>query len=791
MELCFGGGAVGGWGARCLRQHYHRELRHNGDITSVSPCPFKTCSISVMCVAFGAGQYMLHNTSALAALVAIFLLALPVARCDDPRQPPLLTSLSLEPESVPVTMLDVPHSWPAGAASLGLALRLPGGFLKLSGVSRSGMSAVDDLAIDVFVSTCVARVKLSGDMLSSDDRTCFTDTETSFSKSDVLHHLSCRHDPSSPCACNLPFNRSISPAAADELEASGAVIERGRPYVLVSTVTVHGYLLDDSGRAVEIFSHVFDRLTTDWVPVQYVVFLNSQRHAETHAEWLRVVSSAQRPQANAMPAVLRVAHMFHGRSTSQELFYMDHLFSIAPVVDCPPGMRLRSIVGNHAACVLLDPDPAARACGSNKNLALWLSSDTPPAHLSFNGGKVHVFDCSLSSPALHQPLNFIPWCLRSVHSSLSTHFFPQSSFDSNYGILSSASWIQGTQASDAFDVTNAHQKFFKIHGFAGFRAILHASTARAVAHEAALGGNTSNLKGSCGTGDEQDSVVLMRLEVDKKNAAVLEELLTEGVASIGFIKQIIATFKLTLPYSSVLVDGHEDNEVVVAQRWPHKHAHCNECVQKNWLISRFSTQSTFDLGVERVGRILRSADQNYVTVAWRTLGHASLEVTLVLRSLYVHECSPAPASLNSGFLHFENASCSNSVNSRYQRHKSGPPCIEGGIDTCGLSFCSDAQAPMECIVWPKLLAFVKRVFDVCARRWWSSERNGKGQCAGMKRAISTGGGDGLQEDTLRDPDGKAWTFVLKVADNPSLLKLITYSIWHHVTHFFARGSAVV
>jgi hypothetical protein len=104
------------------------------------------------------------------------------------------------------------------------------------------MSAVDGLAIDVFITTCVARAKLSGDMLSSDVRTCFTDAKKSFSQRcqrDVLDHLSCSDD-LSPCTRNLPFDRSISPDAADELEASGVAIERGRPYVLVSTVTVYG-----------------------------------------------------------------------------------------------------------------------------------------------------------------------------------------------------------------------------------------------------------------------------------------------------------------------------------------------------------------------------------------------------------------------------------------------------------------------------------------------------------------------------------------------------------------------
>lgn len=719
------------------------------------------------------------NATVAAALTAILLLALPAARCESQHQAPLLTSLAVEPDSVHLTMLDVPRSWPSETAAPHHSLRLPGGFLKIIGASRSGMSAVDGLVIDVSITTCIARVQLAGDMLSSDDRTCFADTEVSFSQRDVLDHLSCSEAPLSPCTCSLPFNRSISPSAAHELDASGVVVERGCPYVLVSTVVVSGYLLDDGVSGIEIFSHVFDRLASNWVPAQYVVFRNLHRYAETHAQWLRVVSAAQQPQTEAISAAPRAAHRIQGRFTSQELFYLDHLFSISPTVDCPPGMRLRSIGGHHAACVLDDLVRTAGGCDHNTSLALWFSSDMPPAYPSFNGGKVYVCDCSLGSPALHQPLAFIPWCLRSVPSSLSTHFFPRSSLNSLYSQASSASWIMGTLASDAVDVKNTHLQVLQIQGYAGLRAVVHCLAGGALAHETPLSRSTENSKGKCGADNEHVAVTLMRLEVDAKNIEALEEIL-RGDTGFGYVQQIIVTFGLFLPYSSVLVDGDGDQECVLARRWPHVHAHCNECVNKTWLLNEYTSHCAFDVGVERVGRVMRLAAQNYAVAAWRTLGQASVEVTWVLRSLYAHNDAGLASRAPDDISHIDGTSCTNSANVKHQGRKNRPMCIEGGIDTCGLAFCSDAQAPIECIGLPKLLAFVRKVFDVCARRWWAIEREGKVQCPGLRRDISFGGDGSLLDDSLRDPDGRAWTFVLKVADNPSLLKLISYGMWHHV-----------
>ena len=729
------------------------------------------------------------SAAAVAALTVILLLALPAAQCDGQQQAPLLTSLAVEPVGVSLAMLDVPRLWPSGKAAFNQALRLPGGFLRIIGASRSGMSAVDGLAIDVSITTCIARVQLAGDMLSSDDPTCFADTETSFSQRDVLDHLICSDDPPSPCTCSLPFNRSISPSAAVELDASGVVVERGRPYVLVSTVAVSGYLLDGGVSGIEIFSHVFDRLTTNWVPAQYVVFRNLHQHAETHAQWLRVVSAAQQPEAEAIPAVPRAAHRIQGRLTSQELFYIDHLFSIAPTVDCPPGMHLHSIGGDHAACVLVDPVCKAGGCDYNTSLALWFSSDTPPAHPSFNGGKVFVCDCSLGSPALHQPVAFVPWCLRSVPASLSTYFFPHSSLESAYSQASSASWIMGTLASDAVDILNTNILVFKIQGYAGLSAVVHALAAVARFVGSPLSGNTVNSNGERGAGNEQASVTLLRLKVDVKNIKALEEVLS-GSTEFGYVKQIIATFRLVLPYSSLLTDEDQDQESVVARRWSHVHVHCNECITKTWLPDEFTSHSAFDIGIEQVGRVMGSAAQNYAVAAWRTLGQARVEVTWVLRSLYATK--DACLELHSPHVrHLDATLCTDSVNVQHQGRQNGPMCIEGGVDTCGLAFCSDTQSPIECIGLPKLLAFVKRVFDVCTRRWWASEREGKEQCPGLRRNISAGGDGRLQHDSLRDPDDRAWTFVLKVADNPSLLKLISYGMWHHVMRSAADGNAVV
>ena len=196
-------------------------------------------------------------------------------------------------------------------------------------------------------------------------------------------------------------------------------------------------------------AHTFPTITSSWVPAQYVMFRDSERAAETHARWLGVFSAApQRPTA-AASAVAGVAHRLQGRLTSQELFYIDHLFSVSPVLDCPDGMRLRDVGGDHAACILEDGAVGGGGRGYGASLALWFSSDPPPAPAAINGGALYVSDCTLESPALHQQRAFIPWCLKSVSPPDSLLFYPHSSLESAYSEASSVLWVKSTLASDA------------------------------------------------------------------------------------------------------------------------------------------------------------------------------------------------------------------------------------------------------------------------------------------------------------------------------------------------------
>jgi hypothetical protein len=187
--------------------------------------------------------------------------------------------------------------------------------------------------------------------------------------------------------------------------------------------------------------------------------------------------------------------------------------------------------------------------------------------------------------------------------------------------------------------------------------------------------------------------------------------------------------------------------------------------------------------VDQVGSIMRSADETYAMAAWRTLGQARVQVTWVLRSMYDQSCISTvksratlrPISCSSS-LSFKDGACV--LNKRSLR------CVQDGVNTCGLAFCSDTQAPKECIFLPKLLVFVKRVLEVCVQRWSMNERDRKEQCAGLTRLSSDDKYmPGLQDDSLHSFAGfndQLWTFVLKVSDNPSLLKLISYGMWHHV-----------
>jgi hypothetical protein len=108
-------------------------------------------------------------------------------------------------------------------------------------------------------------------------------------------------------------------------------------------------------------------------------------------------------------------------------------------------------------------------------------------------------------------------------------------------------------------------------------------------------------------------------------------------------------------------------------------------------------------------------------------------------------------------------------------------CLQDGVDTCGLPFCSDLQTPSECIGLPTLLSFVKRVLYMCARRWWADERDHKEHCPGLSRREINFRRDAVfRKNVLADGSGRLLMFVLTVAHNPSLFKLVSYGMWHHV-----------
>ena len=718
----------------------------------------------------------MRRIPSVAASMQMFALALLVSLCrgrDDQR---LFTSMAVEPAAVSVAIIDVPSAWPSGSASAHPTLHLPGASLRLLGVSRLAMSAADNMVIDAFVSTCVARVRLTGDLLSSDEATCFADTATTFAHADVMEHLVCSSDSAADCSCSLPLNRSITPSAADELASSGITVERGRPYVLSSSVAVSGYLLHGDHSGTEFLAHTFPSVTSSWVPAQYVVFRDSERDAETHARWLRVFSPALQRETAAVSAVAGAAHRLQGRLTSQELFYIDHLFSVSPVLDCPDGMRLRDIGGDHVACIFDDGVAGDGGRGYGASLALWFSSDPPPASAAINGGALLVSDCTLESPVLHQQRAFIPWCLRSVTPPDSLLFYPRSSLESTYSEASSVRWIKSTMASDAVHVTRTHLQVLKMQGSAGLCAVVRAATLGSAGCGRDATGHACDCAATGGGCDQQTAVTLMRLEIDTRNVDALDYVLRGGTSSGSegscgvVVEQIIATFSLRLPYSSVLkgVDGEQNRTLV--HRWPHAHSHCKECVQKPWLHHWLVECSAVRLDVDRVESLLRSSARRFYIAAWRTLQFDKVQVTWVLRSMRSSDFSNGVN--HTSYLEVLDAG-----------HVPVQTCLQDGVDTCGLPFCSDLQTPSECIGLPTLLSFVKRVLDMCARRWWADERDHKEHCPGLK-CVGRFGCVGLKNEASHwtlDHEGHPWGFEMRVAENPSLTKMISYSLWHKVT----------
>jgi hypothetical protein len=724
-----------------------------------------------------------------AVAAAMLWLALLAAHCNGLQDGPLLISLVVEPDSSSMMIIvDVPASWPAAVSARGESLHLPGAFLTVYGVSHVALAASVGLAIDVSVKSCIARVRLTGDMLSSDQPLCFFDTEVSFSQRDVVERLVCPDDRTASCTSRLAFNRSISWSASNELNASGAVIERGIPYVLSSSIAVHGYLLDDQAGAFEVFSHNFPSLNSNWVPVQYVMFRNLQQDTDTHSRWLRVFSSQQQPRQAAASGVARVAHKLHGRLTSQELFYIDHLFSVSPVVDCPSGMRLHDMGSDHAVCTFNDATNASEGRYRSASMALWFSSDTPPASSVINGGTLHVCDCTLQSAALRRLQAFIPWCLSSEMPSLSTLFFPDGSLDSGYSEAASVLLLKRTLPSDPVDVTSTHLPVLKMQGTAGIGAVVHAVAANGFSLEPNVTTSGCASGGEDGVFDCPAVVTLLRLEVDARNIRVLDEVLRGFAGQCNssrcgiLVEQIVATFSISLPYSRLLADIDGDRQCKLALRWPHEQAHCKECVRREWLYSNVLQVSPHGVNFSAADAILRAASVHYSLVAWRTAGVSGIEVTWLLKSMFAGSGS-GPALRAPSLLHPFRDFSDGALDPQNQTRDPWKRCIENGVDTCGLAFCSDSQTPIECI-GVSMHAFVLRVVEVCARQWGANERFKKMPCAGLMRLPFADVSAGLQDHYFKHysvRDSKLWGFVINVADNLSLLKLVAYGLWHLVT----------
>jgi hypothetical protein len=383
-----------------------------------------------------------------------------------------------------------------------------------------------------------------------------------------------------------------------------------------------------------------------------------------------------------------------------------------------------------------------------------------------------VSDCTLESPALHQHRAFIPWCLKSVSPPDSLLFYPHSSLESDYREASSVLWVRSTLASDAVHVERTHLQVLKLQGSAGLCAVVRAATAGAAGCREDAMGHACDCAGVGGDCGQRTAVTLLRLEVDTQNVDVLDAVLRGGSSSgsIGscgvVVQQIIATFGVKLPYSSVLkgVDGEQN--YTLAHRWPHAHVHCKECVRKEWLRQWLVEDLAHGLDVDQIESLLHLSARSFYVVAWRTLQFDRVEVTWMLRSIQPGTISKAESDAP-----YLDVSETGTVDK----------CLQDGVDTCGLSFCSYLQTPSECIGQPKLLAFVKRVLDVCARRWWAHERDHKEHCPGLRRhEITFERNAVMHKNILEDASGRLWMFALKVAHNPSLLKLISYGVWHHV-----------
>jgi hypothetical protein len=371
-----------------------------------------------------------------------------------------------------VRVIDLPDDWPFlhDGADIELpvaqiSIVVPEEFAHIIAPieSTAVSSPFSTVAMDFYPMFCLREFKFDTVLHNAQPEFCCNDTAISVTLSNMFTSQEKNECSYGRCRAFTPIFRAITKACSAALLAAGFEVALEKPYQIHTFITIEGF--------GTLHPQHQSSSTSAMIPIFPSVILDSQKGRIGDFVVFKRSSSAHRKHSNAHPSSAsdhRVSasptHEFHrlaDRLTSQELFYLDRLFSVTSVSPCPTGTRLQTVGHAHSACT---PSVASSSPGA-RNIVLWFGSDYPPVS---SGIEVFVFDCTLASPAFTHS-NFFPWCISDIPEDM---FLPSPSL----------SHIYTSFTTSAINATSTTAPICRLQGRAALSTITSVLSRQCVAH---------------------------------------------------------------------------------------------------------------------------------------------------------------------------------------------------------------------------------------------------------------------------------------------------------------------
>lgn len=370
-----------------------------------------------------------------------------------------------------VRVVDLPDDWPF--LHDGADIELPAAQISISVPqdlahniapieSTAVSSPFSTVVMDFFPMFCLREFKFDTVLHSAQPEFCCNDTAISFTLSNLFTQQEKNACSYGRCKAFTSIFRTITKACSAALLAAGFEVALEKPYQIHTLITIEAF--------GTLHPELQSSSTSPMIPILESVILDSQKGRIGDFVVFKRSSSVHRKQINAhhSSASDRVTaspthefHRFADRLTSQELFYLDRLFSATSISPCPSGTLLQTVSHAHSACA---PSVASSTPGARK-IILWFGSDYPPVS---SGIEVFVFDCTLTSPAFTHS-NFFPWCIADI---------PEDMFASN----PSLSHIYTSFTTSVINATSTTAPICRLQGRAALSTITSVLSRQCVAH---------------------------------------------------------------------------------------------------------------------------------------------------------------------------------------------------------------------------------------------------------------------------------------------------------------------